>query len=173
MKHKNFLSAFLCKRKNYVPTSDDNMRSRPKGKTFSLAFGRVDEDPEPTVPVARVAPPKKPVAGSSSSSTSSAQTWIQASDMLKKNPALMTSRVLLRALENQPPVEVIRFMLETNPKSASIPKEGPTALQVAVRNNASKEVVEALLEACPFALCVTNPNNTEDPLSYALSLIHI
>ena len=58
-------------------------------------------------------------------------------------------------------------MLSVNPKAASIPKTGPTPLQVAVKYNASVDVLELLLEACPFALCVTNPNHVQDPLSYA------
>jgi hypothetical protein len=57
-------------------------------------------------------------------------------------------------------------MLSVNPKAASIPKKGPTPLQVAVQHNASIEVVHCLLEACPFALCATNPDHAEDPLSY-------
>lgn len=40
-------------------------------------------------------------------------------------------------------------------------------MQVAVQHNASLDVLETLLEFCPFALCVTNPQNPVDPLSYA------
>jgi hypothetical protein len=98
---------------------------------------------------------------------SSADQWVQASCALRDNPSLVTPRVLIKALQNQPPVHVIRFMLSVNPKAATVPKQGPTPLQVAVQYNASLEVVETLLEACPFALCVTNPQHAEDPLSYA------
>lgn len=80
----------------------------------------------------------------------------------------MTQEVLILALQKQPPAHVIKFMLSVNPRvGSSIPKEGPTPLQVAVIHNASIEVIEILLQACPFSLCVTNPTHAEDPLSYA------
>jgi hypothetical protein len=97
----------------------------------------------------------------------SAEQWVQASYVLRDNPSLMTPRVLMTALKSRPPVHVVRFMLSVNPKAAGIPKLGPTPLQVAVQNKASLEVVETILEACPFALCATNPKHAEDPLSYA------
>lgn len=93
--------------------------------------------------------------------------WMQASYMLKKNPSLVTRRVLFAALQHSPPVELISFMLSVNPDVASIPKEGPTALQVAVTHKAGLEVIRILIDACPFALCATNPGHPLDPLTYA------
>ena len=108
-----------------------------------------------------------PSTTTSRGASDAAEQWIQTSCILRDNPALMDTRALALALRNQPPVEVVRFILSVNPKAARIPKTGPTPLQVAVQHNASVEVVHCLLEACPFALCVTNPDHDEDPLSYA------
>ena len=92
---------------------------------------------------------------------------VQGCDTLKGNLSRLTPEILITTLQKKPPAHVIRFMLSVNPKAASIPKTGPTPLQVAVKYNASVDVLEVLLEACPFALCVTNPNHVQDPLSYA------
>lgn len=94
--------------------------------------------------------------------------WVRETcSKLSDNPSLMTPHVLMMALQKQPPVHVIRFMLSVNPKAGNIPDTGPTPLQVAVQYNASLDVIEVLLRACPFAICVTNPQHAEDPLSYA------
>jgi hypothetical protein len=79
----------------------------------------------------------------------------------------VTPQNLQSALEKQAPIHVIKFIMGLNPKVMSIPKTGPTPLQVAVRHGASLEVIQLLLETCPFGLCVTNPDHPEDPLSYA------
>jgi hypothetical protein len=86
---------------------------------------------------------------------------------LKDNPLLMTSRVLISALQQQPHKDIVAFMLSVNPKSANIPKEGPTPLQVAVQHGCCCEIVLLLVKAWPFALCRTNPGYEEDPLAYA------
>jgi hypothetical protein len=93
--------------------------------------------------------------------------WKEAMDMIRANPSLLTPRVFWTTLEQDPPAHVVRDLLSISPQVASIPKEGPTALQVAVQEGACLGVIRAVLEACPFALCVTNPHHAMDPLSYA------
>jgi hypothetical protein len=93
--------------------------------------------------------------------------WMKAAKLLRTDPSLMTGKILITALKNKAPLSVIKFFLSVNPKAAGIPKEGPTPLQVAVQHNASKEVVEELIAACPFALIVTTSAEWLDPLSYA------
>lgn len=93
--------------------------------------------------------------------------WKEAMDMIRNNPSLVTPRIFWTALEQNPPSELIERMLSITPQVARIPKQGPTALQVAVQNGASMGVIQALLKACPFALCITNPHHGMDPLSYA------
>lgn len=93
--------------------------------------------------------------------------WHQASRMLKDNPSLMTTNVLIAALRQQPDRDTLEFMLTINPKSANIPKEGPTPLQIAIQHDCSCEVISILVKACPIALCRTNPGFEWDPLSYA------
>lgn len=93
--------------------------------------------------------------------------WFKTTSLLRADPSLMTTKILIVALKNHAPVHVIKFFLGLNPNSAGIPKEGPTPLQVAVQHNASKDVVKALIEACPFALIVTTSAEWLDPLSYA------
>lgn len=122
----------------------------------------------PTDKQTRVRPKENPCL--TEENTTVGEHWVQATCMVRDDPSLLTSRVFYTSLEHQPPVDVVRFMLSVNPKLANIPKEGPTALQVAVQNQASLEVIELLLEACPFALCVTNPKHAMDPLSYASTL---
>jgi len=93
--------------------------------------------------------------------------WFKTASLLRADPSLMTSKILILALKNNAPLHVIKFFLNINPNAAGIPKEGPTPLQVAVQCNASKEVVKELLQACPFALIVTTSAEWLDPLSYA------
>lgn len=93
--------------------------------------------------------------------------WFKTTSLLRADPSLMTSKLLIVGLKNHAPLHVIKFFLGLNPKAAGIPKEGPTPLQVAVQHNASKEVVKELIEACPFALIVTTSAEWLDPLSYA------
>ncbi|KAG7347345.1 hypothetical protein IV203_016050 [Nitzschia inconspicua] len=94
-----------------------------------------------------------------------AKDWIEAK--LGSDPSKVSQECLLTALEKQAPLNVIQFIMALNPKVMSIPTVGPTPLQVAVQHNASVEIIQSLLEACPFGLCVTNPDHSEDPLSYA------
>lgn len=81
--------------------------------------------------------------------------WLKATCVLEKNPPLMTPTILLLALHSKPPLYVINFMLHLNPQAASIPKKGPTALQIAVIRHAAHDVICRLLKACPFALLAT------------------
>ena len=85
----------------------------------------------------------------------------------ESEPCIATQKGLILALKHQAPIHVIRFMLAINPNIVNIPKKGPTPLQVAVQHDASLEVIQALLQASPFGLCVTNRDCPEDPLSYA------
>jgi hypothetical protein len=92
--------------------------------------------------------------------------WQKAYRMLESNPRLMTSSILCMALKRRAPLHLIRFMLKLDPNSASIPREGPSPLQIAVQSSCSIEVIQELLEHCPFALVATNPGSHLDPLSY-------
>ena len=126
-------------------------------------------DGEATVKAAVITPPSCNFEENTPEArdAAAAEKWVHNSCVFRDNPSLMTGRMLISALKNQPPIHVVQFILSVNPKAASIPKKGPTPLQVAVENNASIEVVQLLLEACPFAVCVTNPDHVQDPLSYA------
>jgi hypothetical protein len=93
--------------------------------------------------------------------------WQKAYSMLQNNPKLMTNSVLHMALKRRAPIQLVRFMLELNPKSALVPRHGPSPLQVAVQSLCGLDVVQATLEKCPCALVVTNPGSYLDPLSYA------
>ena len=119
--------------------------------------------------------PNTPASSTAASSTPlhhpKQEDWKEAMAMIRDNPALLTPRVFWTTLEQNPPSHVIEFMLQMSPQVASIPKQGPTALQVAVQHGASIGVIQKLLEACPFALCVTNPNHAMDPLSYASTYV--
>jgi hypothetical protein len=92
--------------------------------------------------------------------------WNQAETLLTNNPSAMTPRVLIVALQQQPPSHLIQFMLSINVEAARIPQEGFTPLQVALQSQTcSNDVIELLLKACPLALVVTKEG--VDPLSYA------
>jgi len=93
--------------------------------------------------------------------------WQKAYSMLENNPSLMTGGILVLALKRRAPVNLIRFMLKLNPDAASIPKKGPSPLQIALQSQCPIEVVKELVQACPFALVATNPGSHLDPLSYA------
>ena len=93
--------------------------------------------------------------------------WNKAHAMLERNPSLMTGGILVLALKRRAPVKLVRFMLKLNPNAASIPKQGPSPLQIAVQSQCPIEVVEEVIRACPFALVATNPGSHLDPLSYA------
>lgn len=71
------------------------------------------------------------------------------------------------ALKRRAPIYLVRFMLKVNPEAASIPKQGPSPLQIALQSSCTVDVVKALVDVCPFALVVTNPGSYLDPLSYA------
>ena len=73
---------------------------------------------------------------------------------------------MLLALHSKPPLEIIQCMLELNPHAASIPKTGPTALQIAVKHYAAHDVIRRLLQACPFAMLDTT-NDFATPLELA------
>lgn len=80
------------------------------------------------------------------------QQWYKATEMLQSNPNLMTGGIFSLALKHRPPVHIVQFMLQLNPKAASIPDIGPTPLQIAVKHGCSAAVVRTVVEACPFAL---------------------
>ena len=77
----------------------------------------------------------------------------------------MTRHVLILVLKNRPPLHVVEFMLSLNPQAADIPPQGPSPLQVAVRHNASVDVIRLVIQACPLALVATHSGY--DPLMYA------
>ena len=91
--------------------------------------------------------------------------WNRAAQVLAARPSLMTQHVLLLVLKNRPPAHVVDFMLSLNPRAADVPKEGPSPLQVAVRYNASVQVIKIVIQACPLALVATHSGY--DPLMYA------
>ena len=91
--------------------------------------------------------------------------WNRAAAVLSARPSLMTPHILMLVLKNRPPAHVVEFMLQLNPRAADIPERGPSALQVAVRYNASVDVIRRIIEACPLALVATHSG--QDPLMYA------
>lgn len=93
--------------------------------------------------------------------------WFKTYTLLKSDPSLVTTKILILALKNNAPLHAIKLFLGINPKAAGIPKEGPTPLQVAVQYNCTIEVVRELIQACPFALIVTTSAECLDPLTYA------
>lgn len=93
--------------------------------------------------------------------------WQRAMAVLEKNPSLMTPTTLLLALHSRPPMRILQGMLRLNPQAASIPKAGPTALQIAVRYHADHDVICRLLRACPFALVATTSEDLPAPLVLA------
>eukprot|EP00980_Cylindrotheca_fusiformis_P003646 scaffold818_cov136-Cylindrotheca_fusiformis.AAC.12 len=124
--------------------------------TCSIPESNEDEAPAPVV-----------TPDSVRSGVGSTIQWDLMSCLLKENPRLMTSAVLISALQKRPSKGSVECMLSVNPKSAHVPNEGPTPLQIAVKYGCSCEVVSLLVKACPMALCQTNPGYDEDPLSYA------
>lgn len=80
------------------------------------------------------------------------QQWCKATEMLQSNPNLMTGGIFSLALKHRPPVHIVQFMLQLNPKAASIPDTGPTPLQIAVKYGCNAAVIRTIIEACPFAL---------------------
>ena len=119
----------------------------------------VDKLPQPNVRAVEL--------GSQSINTKAENEWQKALEMVTNNPSLMTSSVLIHALQRQAPSHLIQHMLRVNPQAASVPKVGPTALQIAVQNFCSTACIEQLLRICPFALVAKNPGSHLDPLSYA------
>lgn len=95
------------------------------------------------------------------------QQWKQALQMLEKNTNLMTQHIFGLALQHRPALQIVRQMLQLNPKLAQLPPQGPSALQIAVQSGCATPVVRALIEAWPFALVSTNPGSHLDPLTYA------
>jgi len=93
------------------------------------------------------------------------KSWVR--DILRAEPCIVTQKGLLLALKHKAPAHVIRFLVTVNPNIMNFPKKGPTPLQEAVRRNASLDVIEVLLEASPFGLCMTNHDFPENPLEYA------
>lgn len=93
--------------------------------------------------------------------------WKCVNDMFQKDPSKLSNAFLTMTLKRRPSVSLVKSMLNINPDAASIPKHGPSALQVAVQRNCSIEVITELITVCPFALIATNPGTNDDPLSYA------
>ena len=94
------------------------------------------------------------------------QQWEDAMLTLKKNPALMTAEILNLSLAHRAPLHVVSAMLRINPVSAGVPSSGPSALQVAIKQRCSVDVIECIIRACPYAL-FDSCGQTYDPLSLA------
>ena len=94
------------------------------------------------------------------------QQWEDAMLTLKKNPALMTADILNLSLAHRAPVHVVSTMLRINPDSAGVPSSGPSALQVAIKQRCSIDVIERIIRACPYAL-FDSCGQAYDPLSLA------
>lgn len=94
----------------------------------------------------------------------SKEDWQKATDMFHNKPSLMTSTILRLTLRHRPPANLVRLILSVNPEAAAPPKQGPTALQIAIQQNCSVDVIKELIAVCPVA---TNPGSYLDPLSYA------
>ena len=92
--------------------------------------------------------------------------WDDAMLTLKKNPALMTADILNLSLAHRAPLHVVSTMLAINPDSAGVPSSGPSALQVAIKQRCSVDVIECIIRACPYAL-FDSCGQTYDPLSLA------
>ncbi|GKY91006.1 hypothetical protein MPSEU_000073400 [Mayamaea pseudoterrestris] len=90
-----------------------------------------------------------------------------ANGLLMDHPNLITYHILCMSLKHRPFFSAVRHMLNMNPKAANVPKEGQSALQVAVQYNCSIDIVELLIAANPMALVVTDPETSLDPLAYA------
>ena len=94
------------------------------------------------------------------------QQWEDAMLTLKKNPALMTADILNLSLAHRAPIHVVSTMLQINPDSAGVPPSGPSALQVAIKQRCSIDVIECIIRACPYAL-FDSCGQTYAPLSLA------
>lgn len=140
--------------------SHPNFEEEPKSISYPMpvvASSRSDSVTRPSFTLRQTVESRKTVK--------EAENWIQRT--LGSDPSKLTQPCLLKAIKEQAPLHVIRLIMALNPKIMSIPSKGPTPLQVAVQYNAPLEIIQSLLEACPFGLCVTNPDHSEDPLTYA------
>ncbi|CAJ1963990.1 unnamed protein product [Cylindrotheca closterium] len=94
--------------------------------------------------------------------------WEETKGLLQTNPQLLTVELLLSILKQQAPVHVVEFfLLSSQPTLDLMPKVGPTPLQLAAAEGCCPNVVQLLIRACPWALCVTSVAEPEDPLSLA------
>lgn len=119
--------------------------------------------------------PFYPSLFSPSEDNDSGSRWVETKRLLEANPHLITLELLVSVLKQQPPTFVVELLLSHAPLLLSLldmPKQqkGPTPLQVAVAEGCNVDVVKLLVQACPWALCVTNVNAPEDPLSLAKRL---
>jgi len=73
--------------------------------------------------------------------------------------------ILNLAIKKNAPVNVIRSILRLDANAAAVPKNGPSALQLALRHEVSMDIIKELIEACPEAL--SSGNGSYDPLTYA------
>ena len=94
------------------------------------------------------------------------QQWEDAMLILMNNPALMTAEILNLSLAHRAPLHVVSAMLRINPDSAGVPSSGPSALQVAIKQRSSIDVIERIIRACPYAL-FDSCGQAYDPLSLA------
>jgi len=106
-----------------------------------------------------------------------AHRWEETKRLLAANPQIINMDLLLSVLKQQPPAYMVEFILSQHhhhnyhyPPLDLVPKQGPTPLQLAVTEGCDIKVIELLIQACPWALCVTNAEAPEDPLSLAKRL---
>jgi len=96
--------------------------------------------------------------------------WQRVLQIIHSNPSLLTKEIFFETLKRKPPETVVLQMLQVSPGVGGMPCSGPTPLHVALESGASIGVVRALLEICPFALCVSRSYDSIDPLLYARTL---
>jgi len=172
-KMMNMMAAKMKKRYQQASAADtenvDHRRSQQRDPSTSSA----KPEGRATAAVSEMEPPaisrntSSNLSHSASIAAAADQQWTRAIGMLKNNPSLVTYHILCMALKHRPPTDVIQYMLDLNPSVASVPKTGPTPLQVAIQQpGCSLEVVKLLIQANPLALIATNPGSHLDPLSY-------
>ena len=96
--------------------------------------------------------------------------WEETKRLLQANPQIINVELLLSVLKQQPPIYVVEFFLSHPLLDLTTSKLGPTPLQLAVTEGCDIQIVELLIQACPWALCVTSVAEPEDPLSLAKRL---
>jgi hypothetical protein len=77
------------------------------------------------------------------------RTWDSVRQMMQSTPALVTPAVLGLILRHDPPVVLVDYMLQVNPRVANAPPFGPSPLQLAVQYGCSAQVIQTIRTAGP------------------------